>query len=267
MGSAARAGVQIGDQWYCSPACFARGSHAILARLSSRNVVETHRQPRLSLGLALLSRGYVSEDQLRSAAAQAQSGAGRLENILLERGWVNEKQLAVARSVQWGQPALGIDPLDKAVEANLPISLLRVHSAAPIYFSAERNRLVLGFVYRVDHTLLQSIEHITGCRTEPCFITPTEFENQMERFQVLPGYEELVSDRPADISQIARSLVDCAFDAPGAEVRFARCKSWVWVRIAGNGNTVDAIFTMKPALYQGEEKFSSFAPKVNQALG
>jgi hypothetical protein len=225
------------------------------------------RQPRLSLGLALLSRGYVSEDQLRSATAQARNTGLPLERILLEREWVNEKQLAAARSVQWGQPALGIDPFDKAVEVNLPISLLRAHWAAPIHFSLERNRLVLGFVHRVEHTLLQSIEQITGCRAEPCFITPTEFNQQIAGFRSLPRYEEVVSDHPADATQIAASLADFAFQIPGAEARFARCKSWIWVRIAGNWDTMDAIFATSSASQGAEARFSSIATKVTEALG
>lgn len=262
-----RAGVQVGEKWFCSPVCFARNANAILARIASGYVVEMPRQPRLSLGLALLSRGYVSESQLRSAIVQARNSGVLLENILLEREWVNEKQLAVARGVQWGYPAVGIDSFDKFVEVNLPISLLRTHSAAPIHFSIERNRLVLGFVHRVEHTLLQSIEQITGCRAEPCFITPTEFNQQIAGFRSLPGYEEVVSDHPADVTQIAASLTDFAFQMPGAEVRFARCKSWVWGRIAGNGDTVDAIFSTKLALQGTEERFSSIASKLTEALG
>jgi hypothetical protein len=265
--SSDRAGVQIGEKWFCSPDCFARGSRAILTRIASGYVVEMPRQPRLSLGLALLSRGYVSEDQLRSATAQARNNGMLLENILLEREWVNEKQLAAARSVQWGQPALGVDLFDKVVEVNLPISLLRAHSAAPIHFSLERNRLVLGFVHRVEHALLQSIEQITGCRVEPCFITPTEFNQQIAGFRSLPGYEEVVSDHPANATQIAASLADFAYQIPGAEARFARCKSWVWVRIAGNCDMVDAIFATKSASQGAEERFSSIAPKVTEALG
>jgi hypothetical protein len=266
-GSSGRTGVQIGEKWFCSPLCFARGVRATLATIASGYVVEMPRQPRLSLGLALLSRGYVSEDQLRSATLLARNSGMLLESILLEREWVNEKQLAVARSVQWGHPALGIDPFDKVVEVNLPTFLLRAHSAAPIHFSAEGNRLVLGFVHRVEHTLLQSIEQITGCRPEPCFITPTEFNQQIRGFRSFPGYEEVVSDHPADATQIAASLADFALQIPGSEARIARCKSWVWVRIAGSRDTVDAIFATKSASQGAEARFSPIAPKVTEALG
>lgn len=266
IGSSDHAGIHFGEKWFCSPSCFASGSHAALALLSSHNVVEMPRQPRLSLGLALLSRGYVSEEQLRAVTAQVQSAETLLESVLLEKGWVNEKQLAAARGVQWGQPALGIAPLDKAVETNLPISLLRAYSAAPIHFSTERKRLVLGFVYRVEYTLLQSIEQITGYRTEPCFITPTEFNQVIARFRHLPDYEEVISDRPANIAQIAACLADYASEVPGGEAKLARCKSWIWARIAGDENTIDAIFATNSASRDEEETLSAFAPNINQAL-
>jgi hypothetical protein len=266
-GSAVHAGIKVGDKWFCSPDCFARGSSAILSRIASGYVVEMPRQPRLSLGLALLSRGYVSEDQLRSATAQARSTGMPIETILVGRGWVNEKQLAAARGAQWGHPALGIDHFDKCVEANLPLFLLREYSAAPIHFSGETKRLVLGFVHRVEHTLLQSIEQITGCRAEPCFITPDELNQQTARFRALPGYEEVVSEQPADAARIAGNLADIANEISPAEARFARCKSWIWVRIAGQAATVDAIHSIKSDSLRAAGQFSSMAPKITEALG
>jgi hypothetical protein len=257
----------VGENWFCSSGCFARGSRAILTRISSEYVVEMPRQPRFSLGLALLSRGFVTEDQLRSAADEARNTGINLEKVLLEKGWVNEKQLSAARGLQWGHPALGIDSFDKAVVANLPLSLLRTYWAAPIHFSPERNRLVLGFVHRVEHTLLQSIEQITGCRVEPCFITPAEFNQQIANLHALPGYEEVVTDRPSDLAQIAGTLADYALEIPGADVRFARCKSWIWVRITGVQNTIDAIFAMNFASQAAEERFSLMTPALNRALG
>jgi hypothetical protein len=44
----------------------------------------------------------------------------------------------------------------------------------------------MGFVFRVEHRLLLALEQVTGCKAEPCFITQTEFEEQMARLTMFP---------------------------------------------------------------------------------
>lgn len=261
-----QAGIRVGEQWFCSLACFSQGSRAILTRVATEYVVDSPREPRLSLGLALLSKGYLSEDQLRRATAKTQFPGSSLETFLLGQGWVNEKQVAAARGVQWGQPSLGIEPSDKVVEMNLPLSLLRAHAAAPIHFSPERNRLLLGFVSRVELGLLQSIEQITGYRTEPCFITPTEFNQQIARFRTCAGYEEVFSEHPVDVSKIPGRLADLALEVSGAEARFTRCRSWIWVRIAGSRGTIDAIAAFTPDSHRVGEALYPITSRLSEAL-
>lgn len=262
-----RAGIHVGDRWYCSPDCFASGSRHALSALASGCVVEMPRNPRLSLGLALLSRKLLSEDQLRFATIRSQCQGETLESTLLNLGMVDEKQLAAGRSAQWGYPVLGHEPSGHVAEAHLPPSLLKICSAVPIHFSPKVGRLVLGFVHRVEHSLLQPIEQITGFRPEPCFITPTEFAEQMQRISPAPGYEEIVVDSPAPIAQMARTLGGYAVEFAVAEVAFARCKSWLWSRLIGKRGTVDVIFSMKESAPVRKHSFSSHMPEVTPALG
>src|SRR5271168_2387518 len=128
-------GIHVGSAWYCSPECFAQDSRKTLTSLTMGSVVEMPRNPRLSLGLALLQKGYLTEDQLRAATAQSRLQAIDLESYLVESGIVNEKQLAGARAVQWGHPVLGQDLIGQIVEGDLPSALLHACSAAPIHYS------------------------------------------------------------------------------------------------------------------------------------
>src|SRR5579863_3908029 len=140
-----RAGINVGETWYCSPDCFAMDSRTTLSSLSAGSVVEMPRTPRLSLGLVLLSKGYLSEDQLRFATARSKRDGEDLESTLMEFGFVGEKQLAAARAAQWGCPVLASDPAGQAVEADLPPTLLQACSAAPVHYSPIAKRVVLGF--------------------------------------------------------------------------------------------------------------------------
>jgi len=265
-----RQGIFVRDAWYCSPDCFAAAARTTLALLFSRCVVEMPRNPRLSLGLALLSKDYLSEDRLRSATLISQRQGASLEATLLETGSVTEKQLAAARAVQWGYPVLAQDLSGQLVESDLPSALLRVYSAVPLHYSSKVKRLVLGFVHRVEHSLLQSIEQMTGFRAEPCFITPAEFSEQMERVAVPAGYEEALVEEPRDAAQMARKLGGFAVEISAIEARFAKCNSSIWVRIWGRRRTVDVVFAPKSAAQAAQAAqaaFSNTLPEVTYSLG
>jgi len=263
----ARAGIYVGEIWYCSPDCFAMESRQTLASLCTRTVVEMPRNPRLPLGLALLAKNYISEGQLRFGVALSEHHGVTLETTLLEQGIVSDKQLAAARAAQWGCPVLGHEPAAQVVEADLPPTLLRACSAAPLHYSAKAKRLVLGFVHRVEHTLLQSIEQITGCRAEPCFITPAEFREQLDRLAPVEGYAEIVDNDPGTVPQMGRTLGSYAVEYSAREARFTRCKSWVWARIAGKRGTADILFPLKAAPATTKREFSTAIPEVTEAIG
>ncbi len=262
-----RTGLFVGENWYCSPDCFALGSRNTLASLASGCVVEMPRSPRLSLGLALVSKGYLSEDQYRSAVMRSERRGESLETALRECGFTNEKQLAAARAAQWGYPALAQELGGLTIETDLPLSLLRAHRAAPIHDSPKSKRLVLGFVDRVEHGLLQSIEQITGCRAEPCFITPAEFAEQMERVTAMPNYEEACIDEPGTAAQMGRTLGGWAVEIGAREAAFAKCNAFLWTRMLGKRGTVDVIFALKRVPAANRIKVSTAVPEVTVSLG
>jgi hypothetical protein len=262
-----RIGIFVGAAWYCSPDCFAMASRATLAALSTETLVEMPRNPRLSLGLALLAKGCLDEDQLRLAMTRSQREGQDLETTLLECGLATEKQVAAGRAAQWGYPVLGQDAVGHAVEVNLPITLLRSFWAAPLHYSPKAKRLVLGFVYRVEHSLLQSIEQITGCRPEPCFITPAEFNEQIERVRTVPGYEESVVENPGTATQMARTLGGFAVEVSAREASFAKCNSWVWARLSGKRGIVDVVFPLRNAVAAPRPKLSTEFSEVTGSLG
>ena len=243
--SGSRAGITVGELWYCSTDCFTRSAHGVLNSLSAAEVIELPRNPRLSLGLALLMKGYLTTEQFQHAMNRNEVEGVSLESTVIEQGWVTEKQLAVARAAQWGYPVLGQDLSGHAVVADLPPKLFRACSATPLYYSGER--LVLGFIHRVDHSLLQAIEKITGCRAEPCFITPTQLARQLDRMTGPPRYEQILVEAPGTVAHMVRTLRDYATQINATEGEFTRCHSFLWSRLGGDRETVDVLFDLKNA--------------------
>jgi hypothetical protein len=146
--------------------------------------------------------------------------------------------------------------MGQAVEADIPATLLRAASAVPLHYSIATGRLLLGFVYRVEHTLLHAIEQVIGCRAEPCFITPTEFEAQMAHLTQTPDCEEKIFDEPGTPAQMANTLGGLAVEVAAREVCFVNCRDYIWVRISGKRRRVDVLFQARRAAQSAtSEKF------------
>ncbi len=240
-----RQGIQVGQHWYCSVDCFVQAACKSLALLLSRRVVEIPRTPRLSLGLVLLSKGYVTSEQLRLAADQAQWRNENLDTTLVRMHVATDKQFALARSAQWGYPVLAQEHIGHMVQADIPKTILDACSAVPFHCSLAAKRILLGFVYRVEHGLLESIEQVTGCRAEPCFVTAGDLSEQAERLTRTPEYSEIPIDDPGNPEKMARAVGRMAAESGAREARFTQCKNHIWARLTGKRGVIDAIFRMK----------------------
>ena len=226
-----RQGIRAGERWYCSIQCFQQDSCATLSELCNRPGDEIRRQPRLSIGLVLLSKGYLTAEQLRTATNHSQWFEEDLESTLLRLGLTTERQLAAARSAQWGYPVLSNGYPLKPVLLDLPRSVLSAFSAVPIEHSISAKRILVGFGSRVDHSLLESIEYITGCRAVPCFVTGTEAKELAELAVTSPEYREVLLEEPETAEEIARTVGRVAAQVDAKDVKFTRCQDLVWVRL------------------------------------
>ena len=240
-----RVGISVGEQWYCSPDCLAEAAGMRIASLVSSNVLNMPHSPRLSIGLVMLSKGYLTDVQLRFATSQSQLHGETLESTLLRLGLASEKQVTAARAAQWGYPVLGQDHVGKAVEAELPSILLQSCCAVPLHCSKAAKRLLLGFVHRVDHSLLNAVEQVTGLRGEPCFITPTDFAEQVERLTGMPRFEQVTFEDPKTPVQMGKTIGGLAVEVGVREARFTHCRDYVWTRLSGKRQTIDVLFRIK----------------------
>lgn len=235
----------MGETWYCSVDCFVKMTrHRFSVLASGRNLDMPH-IPRVSIESVMLSKGYVTEEELRSAKDQSRLGGEDLEAELVRLGLVDEWHLASARAIQWGYPVLGRDRISQSVHADLPLTLMKAFSAVPLHYSRSSNRMLMGFVYKVEHSLLHSLEQVTGCRVEPCFITPTELHYQMERLQLSAENREIVLKDSLTAAEKANTVGGLALEIRARDVRLSRCQEYVWMRLSGKHRMIDVLFRGK----------------------
>jgi hypothetical protein len=262
-----QSGIRVDQQWFCSVGCFAEATFNRLSALSAVRIVEMPHSPRLSIGLAMLAKGFLTDEQLRFATAQSKLCGEEMETALIRLGLASEWQLTAARAAQWGLPVLGQDHTGQSVEAEIPVALMRAYSVAPLHYSATGKRLIMGFVYRVDHSLLVSLEQITGCRVEPCFITPSEFEKQLARLLPAPDYEEVAFEDAQAPAQMAKTLAGFAVEVSAKEAHFAHSRSLVWARLAGRRRKIDVLFRGKIEAGVGKTRDSLLLEESVGSLG
>ena len=236
-----RSGIQAGARWYCTIDCLVRGSEPLLGWFSRTRATEEQREPRMSLGLILVARGRLSPDQLRLAQRQSEELHESLEQSLLRLSFVSPRHLTEARAAQWGYPALAVDRIGHRVDVNLSVRMLEEFSAAPIEISLKANRIVIGFVFRVEHSLLDCIEKLTQCRAVPCFIGPDDFSLQLKQLSTERNYRSTVLEDPSP-EEMMRTIGLSAVEVGATEVSFEHCRNFQLCRIAGRKGTRDVLF-------------------------
>ncbi len=247
------AGIRQEELWFCSAECFARSVLSRLTTVANTRVAQMPRHPRYSIGLVLMSQGCLTEDELRSALAHAEKNGEEIEVALVNLGLATECQIAAARAAQWGYPVFGQNCTSRPIEASLPATLLRAYATVPVHHSPAAKRFLMGFVYRVEHGLLSSVEQITGCRADPCFITASEYERQLDRLSAGSAYEEIVFEDRLSSLDIAETVLDYAEQIKARQAAFAECRDYFWMRLTGRLRKLDLLFRMegrvqKPAI-------------------
>jgi hypothetical protein len=166
--------------WSCSSGC----THARLAQLMRREGEQrspfppTHRH-RIPVGLVLLKKGWISQEQLKKALDEQRAGnAGRIGAWFVEHCSLEEFRLTQALSIQWNCPVFSLAEV-ATLPAVSPVPRLFMESFKffPVRLS-NTGILYLAFEDRIDHSVMFAIERITGLRVEAGLVHGSEFERE-----------------------------------------------------------------------------------------
>ena len=128
------------------------------------------------------------------------------------------------------------------IEAQVPSALMQLLAIAPVHYAPRPNRLLIGFVHRIEHRVLRAIEDMTSCLTEPCFITASQCDEQIRRLagrNLEVSFERVTS--PAEMASIVQSY---AFQIGADEARLALCRNHIWARLQREERPTDLLFTL-----------------------
>lgn len=247
-------GIRLFEDWACSSECLEYELRSRFAGLSgTMRPAEPPRPARVPLGLMLFSRGYLSEDQFRTALETHRTYGGRVGDIALQFGFVNEEQVAAALAAQWGYPVYSFKNAPAQLPLMVPIHLMELHQMLPVQFLDDGRKLLVGFATRVEHGVLQGIEKMLGCVAAPCFVTAGDFRSRMQTLSGMRSDCEFVFAECShyEMAQIVKSY---ALENAAESITFALCREYLWVRATSPDKHIDLLF--KVALPQPLEPSS-----------
>jgi len=115
------------------------------------------------LGDLLVSKGYITEEQLSAALVESRSRGERLGRVLVRNGWTYEQELARALSEQWALPFVNIAlvGVDASALRLLPREVGLEAHAIPVRFI--EGAVQVAFADPSDPSSLAAVrEHITS---------------------------------------------------------------------------------------------------------
>jgi hypothetical protein len=254
-----KAGIRLHDSWYCAPQCFERAAQQHFSRACAAVATASAPRHRIPLGLLLLSRGQLTNPQLR-AALQAQRAAGRdrIGKWLERMGFVTEQQVTAVLGLQWACPVLASSPChDPAAARMLPYRLLEKLRMLPVQFVAATRVFHLAFCEGVDYTALYGVEQILGCRTEACLISRSQMDKALEQIGHEPRAGDLLFEGWHDVAGMARVTCGYVLKLGAEDVRIVSCGEYIWARLSAGPDVANLLFRRSIPIPQEQDIFSS----------
>lgn len=237
-------GIRLHGAWYCGPQCFESAACLHLSRVVRDVPTDEPVHHRIPLGLLLLSRGEVTNAQLRSALeAQRSSGRERIGHWLEQLGFVTASQVTAALGLQWACPVLPAARLEADCAGLIPYRLLERFRMVPVRLVAARKALYVAFSDGVHYPALYAIEQMLGYRTEACLIPGAVLETLLAQLDGQKGDQNFVFDGPSHAADMARITTGYALKLGVTGVRISVLSGYVWVRMEAERAIANLLFS------------------------
>jgi hypothetical protein len=242
-------GVFLQGRWYCSLNCFEQAIAQVFAgliRLADEPIARAHRIP---IGLLLLGRGAIDEEQLKRALqAQRETGSERLGRSLVRLGIASAQDVSTALAAQWGCAVFPLEGDQRYLEFSgmLPRALLESSRMLPVRYVSESQQLFLAFSDDIDHSAIYAIERLLGSHTKPCVVSDAAMDQAMGKIRLVERRSEVVFESMCEAPKIARTIREYAVKLGAEELIMARPRNFLWVRLKAEDGPWDLLFRLPP---------------------
>jgi len=138
------------------------------------------------LGDILISEGIVTKKQLEEAIALQAKEGGKLGEVLIRLGYVNDEQRVIALSKQLAIPYISLSSGKLAPTADQNLETLILHDFAirniVLPLSRNLNSLTVVMFDPLDLILIDNLKKITGCEINPVVSTKSNILKAIQDF-------------------------------------------------------------------------------------
>lgn len=240
-------GVFLQGRWYCSLDCFEQAITRVFAgmiRLGDEPAARPHRVP---IGLLLLGRGVIDQEQLKRALrVQRENGGERLGSWLVRSGIASAQEVSAALAVQWGCGVFPLESDQRYLEFSgmLPLALLESSRMLPVRYVNEGRLLFLAFADEIDHSAIYAVERLLGSHTKACVVSDGAMDQAMDKIRREERPSEIVFETMWDAREIARTIREYAVKLGAEELIMARPRRFLWVRLKAAHGPWDLMFRL-----------------------
>jgi len=238
-------GYSLDGHWYCGPQCFEQALAFAIGQLLPGTAQPPAMAHRVPLGLLMLSRGLVDNEQLKKALkAQKDSGSGRVGEWLRHIGAVSEEQVTQILGVQCSVPVFPLNQSRRFLECAhlVPFPLLEVAEMVPVHHLPGSQHLYVAFVDRVNYSALYAVEKMLDCRTEPCLALQSHLLQALKELRSRPRPAETLVDSLSDPGEMASTILAHAVGQGSTDVKISGFDCFIWTRILSPPNYTDLLF-------------------------
>jgi hypothetical protein len=192
----------------------------------------------------MLANGFLREEALREALRRQQSSRkGRIGYWLREIGAVDEKQVAIALSLQWSCPVFSSPSSSSYLRCAglIPFPLMKKIGMVPVHYNESARDLHVAFAWEVDHTVLYVIERVLKCRTHACIATESFVRRALGEIGDASWQDQVLFTRMNNLEMVARTIRNYATQLEVENANLASCGGFVWARLEGARKT-DLLF-------------------------
>jgi len=192
------------------------------------DVAAWEKRPRPSLATLLAEDGVASEEQLRLATAEGMGSGERLGEVVLRRGWIDERGLAQVLARQWQLPFLADADarLEPQAPRLLPAELARalgacpVEAVAPLLAVAEPSEqrlaslaaalgdMELGFAVVTPGTLARLFDELERAEREAASAPPSEAAQEAAEVEQLEPLAAAIDEETRALATVRTQVAE-----------------------------------------------------------
>lgn len=178
----------------------------------------------MRIGELLVKNGLITAELLELALEEQQLSPAKLGEIMIGKGYIDERQLAEVLEFQLGVPVVKMSEttLDPAAVHLIPESLARKHCVLPV--GRDGGRLRVAMLDPLNHEAVKQIQMVSGLSVLPMIATRTELDEAIVRYY---GSDES--------SEELKRILQLGMDSKAVGIHLEATEQGMTVRIRKDG--------------------------------